>query len=402
MLDLTTLSTVYTFTAILCSVALVVAAVLWRSIAGPAWWAASTVATASGAALFTFYQGDQTVFVAFYASVASYLHLVFTYRGIELFLGKPASRTTAIFIVITVVGIAVAAMLTYGSPVIRLRAIGFASIYSILVLMLTRLLLNNEVGYVGTPRRLAAAIYGGVFLMVLFRGVSAAFEASAPQLFSQHTRDAVSFLVLIAFPIARTFIFGLMVAERLQFDLASLAETYRRESEQDPLTGLPNRLRLFETGERTFATYKRYHRPLAVVAIDVDYFKQVNDQCGHDVGDRVLRAIADLLSAGARETDLVARYGGEEFVLLLPETEMAEAAAIAERLREGIANLEIPNPVSRISASFGVARAEPSDETFEALLGRADQALYAAKDAGRNRVTLAPEQEVAGGVDPSR
>ena len=134
-------------------------------------------------------------------------------------------------------------------------------------------------------------------------------------------------------------------------------------------------------------------RPLAFVIMDIDFFKQVNDTYGHDIGDEVLKEFAGRISANVRGIDLACRYGGEEFVVAMPDTDIAFATNIAERLRQSIETT--PVRISRdpgalkITISIGIARAEGGDDTAEKLLHRADQALYRAKRSGRNRVVTA-------------
>jgi two-component system cell cycle response regulator len=124
--------------------------------------------------------------------------------------------------------------------------------------------------------------------------------------------------------------------------------------------------------------------------MDIDHFKQVNDTYGHDIGDEVLKEFASRISANVRGIDLACRYGGEEFVVVMPDTDVAFAYSIAERLRQTVeAN---PVRISRdpghlnITISIGIAKMEGADDRAEALLHRADQALYRAKRSGRNRV----------------
>jgi diguanylate cyclase (GGDEF)-like protein len=162
----------------------------------------------------------------------------------------------------------------------------------------------------------------------------------------------------------------------------------------DGLTSVYNR-RHFETLARTeWGRFQRYGRPLSLLALDVDNFKAINDHFGHDAGDLVLKAIADDCSLMRRETDIVARTGGEEFVLLLPETTEAAAEVVAERLRKQVEeHLRVfPGEETRLSVSIGVAGAALDMPNFEAMLKRADEALYEAKRAGRNRVVKAPRQ----------
>jgi two-component system cell cycle response regulator len=134
---------------------------------------------------------------------------------------------------------------------------------------------------------------------------------------------------------------------------------------------------------------------LSLLVLDVDKFKAINDRFGHDVGDLVLKTIADDCSSMGRETDIVARLGGEEFVLLLPETNEAAAELVAERLRKSIEEHSRAFPGEQqpqISVSIGVAGATLSMPSFEALLKRADEALSEAKRNGRNQVIASPRQ----------
>lgn len=157
----------------------------------------------------------------------------------------------------------------------------------------------------------------------------------------------------------------------------------------DPLTELANRRHLETALDRQMALARRNHRPLSVVMFDIDHFKRVNDRHGHDMGDTVLMVMARTLSSHVRASDLPARFGGEEFVLVLPETALAEGIAVAEKIRVAVERLSIPledgsQENLRISVSAGVTVLDPSDDLQE-LLSRADQALYRAKETGRNR-----------------
>lgn len=166
----------------------------------------------------------------------------------------------------------------------------------------------------------------------------------------------------------------------------------------DALTGLANRRVFDERLGEEFRRSRRYGRPLAVLMIDLDHFKRVNDEYGHPFGDLVLVGAAEIARASLREFDLVARYGGEEFVVLLPETGVDAALAVAEKLRSGVSAREFErNGTSvRTSVSIGVAGLpDPEIDDEHALVARADEALYAAKRSGRDRVVLAPAGEQA-------
>ncbi len=163
-------------------------------------------------------------------------------------------------------------------------------------------------------------------------------------------------------------------------------------SQTDQLTGIANRRRLDEAIAAQYARIRRYGGNLALAIADIDHFKSINDQFGHDVGDTVIRTFAHIIRARIRETDLAARFGGEEFVILMPETDAAGALACAEGIRTHFGQETIA-PIPRpITASIGVATLEPGD-TVMSLFKRADKALYGAKDAGRNRVAVACADE---------
>ncbi len=179
--------------------------------------------------------------------------------------------------------------------------------------------------------------------------------------------------------------------EERNVDLASANEKLTSLSYLDGLTGLSNRRHFDETLQREWSRAARNGSELSVVMVDVDHFKKLNDLLGHPEGDRCLREIAQILSAGAaRAGDLAARFGGEEFVVLLPQTAAEGAAHLAEELRQGVEALGLANPGSPfrvVTASFGVASSVPRDGGRpDELLAAADEALYDAKASGRNRV----------------
>lgn len=161
----------------------------------------------------------------------------------------------------------------------------------------------------------------------------------------------------------------------------------RLQARTDDLTGLPNRRALDEEIAHALAAARRSGRPFGVVMVDVDRFKFINDTHGHAVGDATLSAFARRLASALREPDRAYRYGGEEFCVLLDDTDLVGARALAERAREHIM-LPFEGPMSALTASFGVTAWQP-DDTGDTLFRRADRALYAAKSNGRNRVETA-------------
>jgi diguanylate cyclase (GGDEF)-like protein len=173
----------------------------------------------------------------------------------------------------------------------------------------------------------------------------------------------------------------------IALDNARLHGVVKRQAVTDELTGLANRRSFRETLETELLRAQRFRNSLSLVVADLDDFKRVNDQFGHHVGDDVLRAFAEVLRGRIRGVDLAARLGGEEFAVLLPETDLEGAEALAENLREAVADLSVPVDSSevRVTASFGVA-AFPQTHSADELMTSADLALYSAKRQGKNRV----------------
>jgi diguanylate cyclase (GGDEF)-like protein len=159
----------------------------------------------------------------------------------------------------------------------------------------------------------------------------------------------------------------------------------------DSLTGLYNRKKLDDILADQFARFRRNHRPFAILMLDLDNFKSINDNYGHAAGDEVLANVAAILKQSVRNIDYVVRYGGEEFVVVLVETALDAALDIAERIRSVV---EIPrvgasNKLISITVSLGVTHSRDGDDGPEEALARADHALYEAKRAGRNQVQCA-------------
>jgi diguanylate cyclase (GGDEF)-like protein len=176
-------------------------------------------------------------------------------------------------------------------------------------------------------------------------------------------------------------------------DNARLHRIVERQALVDGLTGLANRRQCEETLAAELARLERFGGPLAVVVADLDWFKDVNDRYGHPSGDSVLREFAQLLQETLRDVDLAGRWGGEEFMLILPGTDLAGGAQVAERIRVGLAGrivLSADGSPIPVTASFGVA-ATPHASTAAGLFSAADAALYEAKRNGKNRVETAPE-----------
>lgn len=181
-----------------------------------------------------------------------------------------------------------------------------------------------------------------------------------------------------------------------------LQANLKRAAITDSLTGLYNRSHFANVIDSEFSRSRRYGHRLSIILADLDNFKAINDTYGHQVGDMVLRQVAQILRHSVREVDTVVRYGGEEFVIIVPESSLSQAAELAERLREAVDKQPGPEELHghRITASLGVASDEDSRVTTTAeLLSLCDQAMYAAKQAGRNAVVTS--DELSGSVETS-
>jgi diguanylate cyclase (GGDEF)-like protein/PAS domain S-box-containing protein len=170
---------------------------------------------------------------------------------------------------------------------------------------------------------------------------------------------------------------------QLNSQLESLAMT-------DELTGLMNRRSFFIRGASEIKRVRRYHTPLSLLMLDLDGFKTINDQYGHEIGDVMLQSVAQILCVIVRECDLVARMGGEEFSILLPNTKPKDAENMAERIRLAVEAIECPVPdgIVTVTASIGVSGYSQDVADIDAILRNADAAMYQAKRVGRNRIVM--------------
>ena len=248
------------------------------------------------------------------------------------------------------------------------------------------IVLDRTVVWLGTATGLALTLslnYASALGLIPYAPVMQPAADAASQLFHLHS------ILIFAAP---HFIFILLLADQTLHWWRRREDTIRVLSRTDMLTGLANRLAVMEMLEKEVARTLRHGPPLAVVILDLDHFKRINDTWGHPTGDRVLKEAARVLGASIRKTDVVGRYGGEEFMIVLPNTTLAGAIVLIERCREQLANTVIMADNGErvpISASFGLVDNE-DDMSLDAevLIKAADEALYQAKHDGRNRVVV--------------
>ena len=234
--------------------------------------------------------------------------------------------------------------------------------------------------------RVRITIFLVLFLLACYLGlhmISRALGVQAP-LSASGLMIVHSFNVAIVFAMAsytaRFYYSTVRRAERKLVELATL----------DSLTGLSNRRNLLALATMEMARARRTKEPIALIIADLDHFKQINDQRGHDAGDHVVFDAAALLLRLCRAQDAVARWGGEEFLLMLPATNIVAASALAERMRQTVATTEVAHGAQRIAYTLLLGVAVLAEgEAFSDAIARADRAMYRSKAEGRNRVTVA-------------
>ncbi|MCX2863143.1 GGDEF domain-containing protein [Paucibacter sp. PLA-PC-4] len=239
--------------------------------------------------------------------------------------------------------------------------------------------LNQWVHKLGIWRALALLV-GAVWLMAV--GIS----QLAITMLGEGNR-LIATLAASTCAISITSVFGYLFLSLVQH-LDKAHKNMTRHATLDSLTGTFNRRYFLELVEREWSRAKRYEMSCALLLMDVDHFKQVNDRFGHLCGDQLLREIAEVSSETLRQPDVLARFGGEEFIVFLPHTDPLGALDVAERIRERIEALDFSwrGELVPVSASLGVAALHAEHITLDHLISDADEALYVAKSAGRNCV----------------
>jgi diguanylate cyclase (GGDEF)-like protein len=233
----------------------------------------------------------------------------------------------------------------------------------------------------GPARWMLAGAYAASGLFLLVRAIVVMADPQGnPGLYEPGLLHASAFIALFAATATGSVAFLLMLRELGEAEIRHLAMF-------DPLTALFNRRAFMDLAERELARARRARAPCAVLMMDLDFFKRVNDDYGHQAGDRVLADFAATARQSVRTEDLVGRYGGEEFCAVLPGADLAKALEIAERIRAAVAARPLAGLPSTITVSIGVVAGALSAATsLDAAIGLADKALYEAKHGGRNRV----------------
>ena len=271
--------------------------------------------------------------------------------------------------------------------------------------MLFALLLGSSARSIyrkGAERTVTGHITGGMFLVgtavMAWRGLIYLFvpEAIPASAFDASPLQIAAYACGGLLPVVSTIGFLLMCTEFNQQELA-------RAASLDYLTGICNRRAIEDLATRSIAAARRHGIPMAMMIVDVDHFKRINDEFGHQAGDIALVETVKRIRDALRSEDLVGRLGGEEFVAVMPNTDAASALAAAERMRCAFAGhpMNIGDRELLITVSIGVAVLDAQDQLYSHLLRRADRAMYAAKTAGRNKVMLDGSPLMTGGIGES-
>jgi diguanylate cyclase (GGDEF)-like protein len=218
---------------------------------------------------------------------------------------------------------------------------------------------------------------------------------------SSHLYVSAGFIIgMIALPIYFSALLGRL--NRSNNALQSVIMRLAQMAQQDPLTGLPNRSLFHSILRQTLAAAQRYGRSFAVIFLDLDGFKKINDTLGHAVGDELICTVGKRLRASIRESDMVARLGGDEFVVLLNEVTQKDVDRVADKLLQALsAPLQLGDASRHLSASIGVALYPGAGEDPDTILDHADTAMYRAKQAGKNRYYLYPPMGPEQGLQPA-
>ncbi|MEO7936161.1 MAG: GGDEF domain-containing protein [Dokdonella sp.] len=315
-----------------------------------------------------------TIVVANVLLAIAYAHLIQAIREYS-----HAPDRSLVFVCIGLITIVVELLLTYVWPSLLARIIFISTVIALFSAFGVSAIYTRKEP-ITRPEHLVAIMFGVAILVMLARVVTTP-GSNMTLLTSTSAMQGIVFTYASLMPVIATSGFLLMCGERMNKDLVRLATL-------DPLTGVFNRRTMTDLANKAIAASKRHGRPLSLLILDIDHFKRINDQFGHEAGDLALCRFVELLAAVKREADVIARIGGEEFAMILPDANEAAALASAERLRECLSNSDFmvsgwPVP---LQASIGVGTLGPAISDLETLLREADRAMYEAKRNGRNRV----------------
>ena len=350
-----------------------------KDLRGPGYWAVGNLVIGLGMVL-VLIQLDLTrqIFLPGMALIGAGLSLYI--NGIQAFIGRvPNHRITiAVFVLLAVFDAYFMLMQHEIRATVVLSAIIFAGVY----LYCARLTFSRDEGLVGSLYWIASSLYLLMAVLMLFRAAYAAQVVGDKfDTFATWPVNAYTFMLGAVSQFFISSLFVLMLSYKLTQNLESIATI-------DGLTNVLNRRGLEDASIKMQDMCKRINLSMAVLLIDIDHFKKVNDKYGHLVGDDALRHLAKVVAGVLRSSDAFGRYGGEEFCAFLPNTTESDAIGLAERIRAAVETsaLRLGSVTIKTTISIGVADSVRAGYDFKGLVAAADSALYGAKNGGRNQV----------------
>jgi diguanylate cyclase (GGDEF)-like protein len=310
---------------------------------------------------------------------------ILIYEGIRLFYGRPAFSKWNSFVF--VLYLVLHTYFTYLNPNINIRIAIISLTLFILIWRSGLSLINSPLLELRRTTRTAGIVFLLTALLPLARSFHALLQSQPIDLFADPMSSWFALFGLVSI-LTWTFYFFLINSARLEMDLEAARVELTQLAMTDPLTGLYNRRHFFERAEIEFQRATRQEHSISFLLMDVDGFKNINDNYGHDAGDEVMLYLSSILPAEIRVFDLVARFGGDEFIIMLVHVHQEQAYEIAERIRERVSQspMTFESRTFNVQLSVGVASFAPKDDNLKTILKRADTALYLAKQHGRNRV----------------
>ncbi len=398
-LDTRTLTTVV---AAVAAVLLVAQILLWRvhrEVPGTGYWVVLSAGLCGGLTMMSMRGRLPDALTVVVGNVAVLAAVWAGMRGIARFRGLDPSRRQR-WIELVVFGTAglVQTYLTYVTPSYRARVVLISAVIGAGTARIVWMLARRPPAGTRAVSYATASMFAIVTVVLWMRAFrsTATGDGSAGLMESNFWQSAL-FLGLTLCAIGWTLGLMLLAAQRVELDLRAAKRELEALAATDGLTGIDNRRSFLQRAEDELARASRYQTPLSVIVFDIDHFKRVNDTRGHAAGDQVLVEMVRRCRAELREQDAFGRLGGEEFAVLLPQTGVAGAVDVAERLRLRLAAEPVATdsgPVE-VSASFGVTELCRDDAELAVVLHRADKAVYDAKADGRNQVSVRAGDAVA-------
>ena len=348
-----------------------------------------TVAVAAILALFLPASWIRAEYFALDSTHFSYSALIVVYICIALFRRYLSYSIKAIAVCLLPLIFAVSGLINYG-----ISSLGFLAILSTALLVMMLYGIKYSI--------ITLLVLSLVAAIISYKTVNGEFSYSLNLNAFNHSSIIWGTHIWVSFFLSMIVLVGigwLQFALSLSIDqllkkkkeLKQATQELKEISLTDYLTGLPNRRYFYEFAEEVFLLHRRYGDACSVVFLDLDFFKKINDQCGHGGGDFVLKEFSQFVKNRIRDSDLFARLGGEEFILLMPKSDSQSAFVFVERLREALSEYAIKvsqdNAIS-VSFSAGITSITDTDASLDKLISRADLALYEAKNSGRNRSVI--------------